>query len=101
MGFKAKYDSTDMCPKCKEGIGSGDLVQYADADRKILEHVDCDVSDERLEPQVLRWENVTEESLDRAELLDQEMARVAPLAKEGKCPRCNIELPKTKVCGYC
>jgi hypothetical protein len=98
VAFKARYDGTAPCPKCKEEVSSGDYVQYADSERQVLEHVECtDVEGDR----VIRWENVTEESLDRASLLELEEQRVAPLAPQGKCPRCHIELPKTRICGYC
>lgn len=100
MPFTMRRDSKDPCPKCQLGIGAGELAQWADADHKVLEHTDCDNTDGQGE-EVIRWENVTEETLERTGLLEQEIARTAPLGKQGKCPKCNIELPKTRICGYC
>ena len=95
--FKAKYDNDVVCPKCHGAISSGDMVDYADADRKVLQHVDCDGADDA----VIRWENVTEETLERTERQQLEELQVAPLGPQGVCPRCFLELPKSKVCGSC
>lgn len=103
MAFKTRFDNGAICPKCKVPIGTAEWVEWADSEQKVLQHKECDFDNAGTDPgdKYIRWENLTEESLERAGLLEQELARVAPLAREGKCPKCHIELPKTKICGYC
>jgi hypothetical protein len=100
MAFKAKRDG-EPCPKCKIGIGEGELVQWADADRKVTEHVDCQSTEEPTGEEFVRWENVTEETLERTERAELELLQVAPLGPQGVCPKCRLELPKSKICGTC
>lgn len=101
MAFKARYDDGDNCPNCHGPISKGDLVQHTDSDRKILEHSDCGGDETRVEESVIRWENVTEESLDRLERAALEDLQVAPVGPQGVCPGCFLELPKSRLCGTC
>jgi len=82
------------------------LVVYTDADRKVMQHADCDpdeVADALSDRTgvLIIWDNVTEESLDRMEREALEEARVAPLGPQGVCGGCFLELPKSGVCGVC
>lgn len=103
MAFKTRRDEGQDCPKCKAPIGTGEWVLWADADRKILQHQDCDESNAGTDPndRTVRWESVTGESLDRANLLELEEFQVAPIGPQGTCPQCFLELPKSKICGTC
>jgi hypothetical protein len=92
MGFVAKWDG-DRCPVCKERIMTGDEVQNSG---DIIKHVDCSAAQEG-PPEFVRWD-VSAETIDRNNLEDMEMRRIAPLAKQGACPSCFLELPATGLC---
>lgn len=102
MAFRAQFDG-GKCPKCLSKIYKDDQVRFNAADQ--LEHMDCDPQVEHAEtdgaPTFVRWDNVTEESLERTGREDLEMSHVAPIGPQGVCPNCFLELPKTLICGYC
>lgn len=103
MAFRTNFGSPDPCPRCGQAVAPGSTVVYTDDDRKVMAHVDCDPSEsqeDRAETLVY-WGIVTEETLERMEREALEEARVAPIGPQGVCPKCFLELPKSKVCGVC
>jgi hypothetical protein len=79
------------CSVCRYAISKGDEVRVEGPDWK---HERCaqDLDDGHL----VKWH--TADSIDRIERAEQEERRIAPLAKQGKCPLCFIELPATGIC---
>jgi hypothetical protein len=95
MGFRAEFNG-GVCGKCNGRIAKDDKIQFNAANE--VEHSDCvpELEHSDLDGTPVRWN--TAESLDRAELLDMELQRVAPLGPQGKCPACFIELPRNGIC---
>lgn len=89
FAIEAKYDG--KCGSCAYPISKGEAIQMLDGSAL---HARCvqDVEDGHVVP----W--ITADSINRAEQQERELARIAPLAKQGKCPKCFIELPATGVC---
>jgi DNA repair exonuclease SbcCD ATPase subunit len=50
------------------------------------------------EEQFVPWKTATAESLERMSWEEREEARIAPLARQGACPVCRIELPASGEC---
>jgi hypothetical protein len=95
MGFTAKWDG-DRCPVCHNMIMQGDEIEIKG---EMVKHTDCSVAEDgSLDPPTsVQWD-VSAESIDRMTLEDLEERRIAPLARQGKCPVCFIELPATRIC---
>lgn len=80
------------CGICEYGIFADDDIITDSLSRKCHSRCVDDVQDGHL----VEWRNA--ESVSRADELERELARVAPLAKQGKCPVCFLELPATGIC---
>ena len=90
MAFLARHN-LGRCGLCGYVIAEGDSAVGDDGHYR---HDRCEA--DRLDSHTVEWRYA--ESVDRSDWERREEERVAPLAKQGKCPRCFIELPATGIC---
>ncbi len=90
MAFLAKRDM-GKCQLCGFAIVEGDSVT---SDDDTYKHDRCEA--DRVDGHIVEWRYA--DSIDRAAWEIREEERVAPLGKQGKCPSCFIELPRTGIC---
>lgn len=91
MAFAAQFGG-GRCGKCKQPIEVGQMVKFGKMDA--LEHDDCD--DVRTTTEV----EYTLPTTDEVAVVDEEEVVLVP-SKFGICRNCNLELPATRICGYC
>jgi hypothetical protein len=86
MSFEAKFNG--ICAnKCGSPIEPGQLITFNDKDK--VQHIDCA---ERPMGTVERMMITDDPRYSEPEIIP---------GKYGTCDNCHIELPATRVCGYC
>lgn len=90
--FTIKKDA-GRCPICRFALVEGDEVRSLGSD-DAMKHERCaqDLSDGH----IVDWRTI--ESVERAGWEEREEQRVAPLGRQGACPTCRLELPRSGIC---